>query len=147
MNTVPLATSAFDRAALHRTDDAWLADAWQRAKVVVISPGSAAPVDGSALALRSAADLPPDVTRRFLGVRGEDVFFTVTLEPDDSGTWRTLRELGGGLGELDSDLFDHDVFARRFYDKGRVSSYVRDIPVFKIVAAEPEILGLSTLFD
>lgn len=105
MNTVPLATSAFDRAALHRTDDAWLADAWQRAEVVVISPGSAAPVDGSALALRSAADLPPDVTRRFLGVRGDDVFFTVTLEPDDCGTWRTLRELGGGLDDLDSDLF------------------------------------------
>ena len=44
-------------------------------------------------------------------------------------------------------LFDHDVFARRFYDKGRVSSYVRDIPVYRIVADEPEIAGISTLFD
>jgi glucokinase len=44
-------------------------------------------------------------------------------------------------------LFDHDVFARRFYDKGRVSSYVRDIPVYRIIAEEPEIVGISTLFD
>jgi len=44
-------------------------------------------------------------------------------------------------------LFDHDVFTQRFFDKGRVSSYVRDIPVYKIVAEEPEILGISTLFD
>ncbi len=53
---------------------------------------------------------------------------------------------GSHLDALGS-LFDHEVFARRFYDKGRVSSYVRDIPVYKIVTAEPEILGLSTLFD
>ena len=44
-------------------------------------------------------------------------------------------------------LFDFEVFAARFYDKGRVSSYVRDIPVYKIAADEPEIAGLSTLFD
>ncbi len=53
---------------------------------------------------------------------------------------------GSHLDDL-GDLFDGEVFARRFYDKGRVSSYVRDIPVYKIAAAEPEILGLSTLFD
>jgi len=44
-------------------------------------------------------------------------------------------------------LFDHEVFASRFYDKGRVSSYVKDIPVYKINAEEPEIIGISTLFD
>ena len=44
-------------------------------------------------------------------------------------------------------LFDFAVFAARFYDKGRVSSYVRDIPVYRITADEPEIAGLSTLFD
>ena len=44
-------------------------------------------------------------------------------------------------------LFDHEVFARRFYDKGRVSSYMRDIPVYRITAEEPEIAGISTLFD
>lgn len=53
---------------------------------------------------------------------------------------------GSYLTLLDS-LFDHDVFARRFYDKGRVSSYVKDIPVYRVTAAEPEILGLSTIFS
>lgn len=54
--------------------------------------------------------------------------------------------LAGSYLALLDGLFDHDVFARRFYDKGRVSSYVKDIPVYRITAAEPEILGLSTLF-
>ncbi|EGF91235.1 glucokinase family protein [Asticcacaulis biprosthecium C19] len=53
---------------------------------------------------------------------------------------------GSHLTALGS-LFDHDVFTRRFYDKGRVASYVRDIPVYQIVADEAEILGVSTLFD
>ena len=44
-------------------------------------------------------------------------------------------------------LFDFEVFAARFYDKGRVSSYVRDIPVYRIVADEVEVAGLSTQFD
>ncbi|MBP2159314.1 MULTISPECIES: glucokinase [Asticcacaulis] len=54
--------------------------------------------------------------------------------------------LAGSYLALLDNLFDHDVFARRFYDKGRVSSYVKDIPVYRITAAEPEILGLSTVF-
>jgi len=44
-------------------------------------------------------------------------------------------------------LFDGEVFAQRFYDKGRVSSYVRDIPVYRIIAEETVIAGLSTLFE
>lgn len=54
--------------------------------------------------------------------------------------------LAGSYLALLDNLFDHDVFARRFYDKGRVSSYVKDIPVYRVTATEPEILGLSTLF-
>ena len=55
--------------------------------------------------------------------------------------------LSGSHLDALGELFDHDVFARRFYDKGRVSSYVRDIPVYRIIAEEPEIVGISTLFD
>ena len=55
--------------------------------------------------------------------------------------------LSGSHLDALGDLFDHDVFARRFYAKGRVSSYVRDIPVYRIIAGEPEIAGISTLFD
>ena len=54
--------------------------------------------------------------------------------------------LSGQLLELVGDLFDHAVFSARFHDKGRVSSYVRDIPVFKVIAKDKEIVGLSTLF-
>ena len=55
--------------------------------------------------------------------------------------------LSGELLDLLGDLFDHEVFSQRFHDKGRVSSYVRDIPVFKVIAEDTEILGLSTLFE
>jgi glucokinase len=54
--------------------------------------------------------------------------------------------LSGDLLDLMGDLFDHEIFARRFYDKGRVSSYVRDIPVFQVIVPDIEIIGLSTLF-
>ncbi len=55
--------------------------------------------------------------------------------------------LSGDLLELLGDLFDHNVFSDRFHAKGRVSSFVRDIPVFKVTAEEEEIVGLSTLFS
>jgi len=55
--------------------------------------------------------------------------------------------LSGELIDILGDLFDHSVFAERFHNKGRVSSYVRDIPVFKVIVDDTEIAGLSTLFD
>ncbi len=55
--------------------------------------------------------------------------------------------LSGELLDLLDDLFDYDVFAQRFRDKGRVSSYVRDIPVFKVIAPDIELVGISTLFE
>lgn len=53
---------------------------------------------------------------------------------------------GSHLEDLGS-LFDNEIFATRFYDKGRVSSYVRDIPVYRIIADNCELIGISTLFD
>ncbi|WP_443747372.1 glucokinase [Asticcacaulis solisilvae] len=55
--------------------------------------------------------------------------------------------LSGSFLEELGPLFDPAVFAARFYDKGRVSSYVRDIPVYRITVPDSEILGISTLFD
>lgn len=55
--------------------------------------------------------------------------------------------LSGQLLGLLGGLFDHNVFSNRFYEKGRATSYVRDIPVFQIVADDEEIMGLSTLFE
>ena len=50
-----------------RTDEQWLADAWQRAQLVLVSPKSATPVDEQGrVVFRAAADAP-DGARRFLG--------------------------------------------------------------------------------
>lgn len=55
--------------------------------------------------------------------------------------------LSGELLDLIGDLFDYQIFSDRFHSKGRVSSYVRDIPVFKVIMDDAEIVGLSTLFS
>lgn len=99
----PLSRLAFDRAAQHRTDDAWLDAAWRHAKVVVISAGSATPVDERGRVLfRTSSDVP-DGRRRFLGLVDDVPYFTVTAEPDGEN-WRTPREIGPVLDELDASL-------------------------------------------
>lgn len=55
--------------------------------------------------------------------------------------------LSGALLDLLDDLFDYKAFSARFHAKGRVSSYVRDIPVFKVTMEDTEIAGISTLFE
>lgn len=55
--------------------------------------------------------------------------------------------LSGTLIELTSSMWNRDAFAERFHDKGRLSNYVSDIPVHIILAPEPEMIGLSTLFS
>ena len=99
----PLSRQSYDRAGARRTDDAWLAAAWQHARVVLISTGSATPVDASGrVELREAASAP-DGPRRFLGVVDDVPIFTVTAEPD-GGNWRTLREVGPVIDDLDAGL-------------------------------------------
>ena len=99
----PLSRFAYDRAALHRTDDSWLHEAWQRARVVTISTKSAVPVDGTHAAFRAAADVPPDATRRFLGVIDDVPYFAVTVD-EDGDEWTSLREFGGFADDLDAAL-------------------------------------------
>jgi len=99
----PLSRLSYDRAAVRRSDDAWLAEAWQRAKVVLISPGSATPVDEQhRVELRDAAAVS-DGPRRFLGVVDDVPIFTVTAEPDGEN-WRTLRQVGPMLDDLEASL-------------------------------------------
>jgi NAD+ diphosphatase len=92
----------YDRAAQHRSDDAWLARAWTEAKVMPISPKSATPVHGSRIALRDASSAP-DGPRRFMGLVDGVPYFAVTAEPDD-GNWQTLREFGAHADDLDASL-------------------------------------------
>lgn len=55
--------------------------------------------------------------------------------------------LSGALLEQIGDLIDHAAFSKRYADKGRLTGYVSDVPVYHFILAEQMILGLSTLFD
>jgi NAD+ diphosphatase len=101
----PLSRSSFDRAAHHRSDDAWLAAAWQRCRVVAISPKSAVPTDGTARMVFRAPDaMPDDAPRRFLGVIEDVPYFAVTVEADSSDSWQTLREFGAHADDVEAAL-------------------------------------------
>jgi glucokinase len=55
--------------------------------------------------------------------------------------------LTGDLMDLMAELFDADAFCRRYADKGRLSHFVEEIPVYRTQAKDLEIMGLQTLFD
>jgi len=55
--------------------------------------------------------------------------------------------LAGSFFTLMGDLFDEAAFMARFTDKGRLSDMLKATPVFVVTAAEPEMIGLSTLFN
>ena len=55
--------------------------------------------------------------------------------------------LTGALLDMIGDLFDPEVFTKRYLDKGPRSGYVADIPVFRTRAADMELAGLATLYD
>ena len=54
--------------------------------------------------------------------------------------------LAGSFFGLMGDLFDAEAFLERFMAKGRLADMVRATPVAIVTAAEPEMIGLSTLF-
>jgi NAD+ diphosphatase len=99
---LPLAAAAYDRATDRRADGEWLAAAWARARVVLISGDSRTPVDGDRVVLATPADAPPG-PRRFLGLVDGDPIFAVTAD-SAGGHWRTLREFAGVADELDAAL-------------------------------------------
>jgi glucokinase len=55
--------------------------------------------------------------------------------------------LTGDLMDLLGDLFDSRVFCKRYAEKGRLTDFVIDIPVYQTQARDLEIVGLATLFD
>jgi len=70
-----------DRAAHRRIDDAWLADAWTRARVLVLDADGRVLVTGDTtapkLVLVGSQDAPADGERLFLGVDSEAPYFAV----------------------------------------------------------------------
>lgn len=101
-SALPLSIPRFDRAAHHRTDDVWLAEAWALGRVLPVSAKSTLPVRDGHLELR-AASAAPDGPRRFLGLVGDVPYFSVTAEEDSDG-WQSLREVGARTDDLEGGL-------------------------------------------
>lgn len=55
--------------------------------------------------------------------------------------------LTGALLDMVGDLFDAERFHTEYLNKGSLANYVIDIPVYKTIAPQMEILGLATLFE
>lgn len=103
-----LSRSTLDRAAQLRTDPIWLAEAWQRARVLVIFDGKAL-VAGDRLVLIPADQAPPG-ERLFLGVdvSGTPYFAVVAPLPDVRADALArpygIRDVGHILSSLDAGL-------------------------------------------
>lgn len=110
----PLARTSLDRAAHHRRDDDWLAEAWKNGLVVVIdiaNDGRALiteRADGSPQLVLVGADAAPDGERLFLGVdpAGVPIFAVdAPLPATEDAKARTLRNVGDRLDPRDAGIF------------------------------------------
>ena len=110
----PLARTTLDRAAHRRRDAGWLAEAWERGRVLVvdIAGGGLAPVrdraeDSAELVLVDPA-AAPEGERLFLGVDPDGTpLFTVDapLPGIDGARGATLRDVGHLLDDRDAGVF------------------------------------------
>ncbi len=97
-----------DRAAHRRTDEAWLAEVWTRAKVLVVDPSDGRTLvtgDPPKLALVGPEDAP-DGERLFLGVDSEAPYFAVIgTHPVVAGARSAhLYQVGAELDGYDAAL-------------------------------------------
>lgn len=128
----PLARTTLDRAAHRRTDPEWLAQAWERARVLVvdIAGGGRAlvrsGVDRPALLLLAASEVPEGSTGRlFLGVQpdGAPVFAVEATLPVLAETRVvSLREVGHLLSDADAGLFTTAVALGNWHARHAYSS-------------------------
>jgi NAD+ diphosphatase len=98
-----------DRAAHRRTDEAWLAEAWPRARVLVVDEEGRVLVTGDRAAPKLVllpADDAPDGERLFLGVDSEAPYFAVLgphpVVPDAHPA--SLFQIGAALDGYDAAL-------------------------------------------
>jgi NAD+ diphosphatase len=111
-----------DRAAERRTDEGWLAAAWERGLALVVTPEYTTAVveqaDGAALALRPCSSVPAGAERYFLGLAGDDPVFAARGPRDLVGDrWVDLREIGAALNDRDAGLLTTAVALARWHDR------------------------------
>lgn len=108
--TVPaLARSSLNRAAHRRGDEEWLAQAWQRARVLVLADGRFLVASGRLVLLdpAQAAELAGDAERLFLGLDADEVPYFAVVAPlptVEGAVVSGVREVGHTLGDLDAGL-------------------------------------------
>jgi NAD+ diphosphatase len=105
----PLARSTLDRAALHRTDDEWLAAAWGRGQVIVVdlAKGGRALATEDRLVLLPSAEAP-EGEHWFLGLDADGTpLWTVDAALPEAGDASavTLRDVGHLLDDRDAGIF------------------------------------------
>lgn len=109
MKTPPLGRSTVDRAAHRRADEAWLSDAWKRARVVVVdimATGRFLIDQDDRLVFVDPADAP-DGERVFLGLdtEGRPYFGVAGPLPEiDGARTLNLRDVGHLLDDRDGGL-------------------------------------------
>jgi len=118
---IALSVRTHERAGDRRVDEAWLARVWSdpRSRIVPLAL-TRLPVteEGDRVRWRTAAELPGDGLRMFLGMRGDVAHFAVRVDgplggpldqPLDGGRWTGLREVLGTLQEPDLGFMVHAV--------------------------------------
>nr|BFE63293.1 NAD(+) diphosphatase [Dactylosporangium thailandense] len=103
------ARGPLERAAHRRTDEAWLAEAFERARIVVVDDGHVLvhPGEPPELVLIDAAAAPAG-ERFFLGEEADGtVYFAVAADVTaPEGTKRVnVREVGAALSDLPAEIF------------------------------------------
>jgi NAD+ diphosphatase len=121
----PLARSTLDRASQLRTDDAWLAEAWTRAKVLVTFDGKAM-VAGDRLVLLDPAQAP-EGDRLFLGVDPDGLPHFAVVAPlpqtraDELVRPFGIREVGHILSSFEAGLLMTAVAMANWHSRHRFS--------------------------
>jgi NAD+ diphosphatase len=111
----------YDRAAHHRSDASWLAEAWPRSRVLLVSPDGRTPTvagaDGRrALRLAQPVDVAAAASRRLLGVVDDVPYFSVTVVESDP-PWAGLREIGPATDDLDAALLTSAVALQLWHSR------------------------------
>lgn len=117
-----LSRFAHDRAALNRSDNQWLAQAWTRGRVLVINDKFEVPIlelaTGPVIQWRDPADFPPDQTRIFLGLLGDVPMFMTRGKRDiKADDWGDLRNIGELLPVADSGLLVEAVGLAQWHER------------------------------